>query len=472
MAPDFSKSDPENAEIEDDRYRFKWQHRTDIDDYTNIIVEYNKLHDEYFLKDYFENEYKEEADPETYAILTRNRERYGFLLNYERRANHFYKTIEKLPEARFNWNNQEIGNSNVYFENEASGISFNRKRARSGVDDDVVRLDLYNKVSYPVQYFRYNFLPYLYSRHDYYSKDKEGKEDITRGAYGGGVDLNTRYFKTFDVVSDTLGIDINKLRHILEPSVGYASTREASVRKARLFQMDEIDAEDDFDEVTFGLRNKLQTKRLVKEEWKRVDLFVIDNKINYEFNREETDCSTWLNHQTELEFRPYSWLTLYHENIWDVRRDQFSSAEFDIEIEPTDRWHFWLSHRFIKDRDDDDDDDDYDDYYDDDDEDNDASSLVTFDAEYKINELWKVGGYLRHEFDDSRAEEMELRFIRDLHCWLLDFGINQRENEEDEKDYEIFVNLRMKAFPDVMLKTGNRATYSRSRYGSLIAGAQ
>jgi LPS-assembly protein len=456
MAPDFSRADPESAEIEDDRYRVKWQHRTDIDEYTNLIIEYNKLHDEYFLKDFFENEYEAEADPETYAVFTRNRERYGFLVNYEKRVNHFYDTIEKLPEARFNWNDQEIANSNVYYENEASAISFNKKRARSGIDDDVVRLDLYNKVSYPVNFLQYNFLPYLYTRHDYYSKNASGEENITRGAYGGGIDLNTRYFKTYDVVTDTLGIDVNQLRHILEPSIGYKSTREVTERKDTLFQMDEIDAEDDFDEVTFGVRNKLQTKRLVNEEWKRVDLFTIDNKINYEFKREESGGSTWLEYRTELEFRPYSWLTLYHDNIWDIQTDQFSSSEFDLEIQPSERWHFWLSHRFINDVDDASDE---------------ASSLVTFDTEYTINELWKVGGYVRHEFDDARTEEVELRFMRNLHCWLLEFGINSRDNEADEQEYEIFVDMKMKAFPDIGINTGNRSSYSRSRYGSLFAGA-
>ncbi|MBN1493867.1 MAG: LPS-assembly protein LptD [Candidatus Omnitrophica bacterium] len=457
QAPDKSLADPESADITDDRYRFRWQHRTDIDEYTNVIVEYNKLHDEYFLNDFFENEYKAEADPETFAILTRNTERYGFLVNVEKRANHFLNTIEKLPEVRFNWNNQEVFNTNIYYENETSVVNFHNKRAHSALDDDVVRLDFYNKISYPVKLFRYNFLPYFYSRHDYYSKNSSGKENITRGAYGGGIDVNTRYFKVYDVTTDVLGIDINQIRHILEPSIGYISTREVTVPRNTLFQLDEIDAEDDFDEVTFGIRNKLQTKREVDGQMKRVDLFVLDNKINYEFNREAAGGSSWLNFSTEVELRPYNWMMLYHKNVWDIRRDQFDSSDFAIELTPLEKWKFLLNHGFIDDK-----------LLGDNDE---ASSLLTFDTEYKINDLWKVGGYVRYEFDDSRAEEMELRLLRDLHCWLLEFGVNQRNNEGDERETEFFFDLKMKAFPDIEAKTGNRSTYSRGRYGALISGS-
>lgn len=452
-SPDYKASDPNNHRIEDDRYWLKWYHRANIDDYTRAVVEYNRLHDRYVLKDFFEKEYRSEADPKTYLEVVRNTERYGVFVNVEKRVNHFVDTVERLPEVRFNWNNQEIGNSNIYYQNETSIVSFNQKFAHSSIDNDVVRGDFFNEIEYPTKIGFIHVDPYLNARQDYYNKNKYGKENITRNVAGGGVDASTRFFRLFDVSGDKFGFEYNQIRHILEPSVSYRSVREVSVLKDTLFSMDSIDTIDDLDVVTFGLRNKIQTKRFIGGELRRVDLLSTAQYLNYEFNREEAGGSKWIEFLTEVEFRPYTWLIMYHKNIWDMIRDQFKEAEFDVEIQGSEKWHFYLSHKFVDER-----------------ATNDPSSLLTMDAEYTINDLWKIGGYIRHEFDTAKTEEWEIRFKRDLHCWNLEFGVNRTNNDEDKVDWSVFFEMVLKAFPDYNLKSGHRAEFSRARFGDLIGG--
>lgn len=449
LAPDIKASDPEGTLIKDDRYRVKWKHRMDIDEYSNIQMEYNNLHDEYFLKDFFEKEYEEEVSPKTYVTYTRNQGNYGFLVDFQKRVNRFSSTLEKTPEVRFNWNNKEIADTNVYYKNETSVSNFTQRYARSDQEDDVVRFDSFHEASYPVRFMRWNFLPYVNMREDYYSKNNTGKENIDRTVFGGGMDVSTRFFRLFDVSGNKWGFEFNQLRHIIEPSISYESIRETTVPENTLFQMDAIDSKDDLDLLTFGVRNKLQTKRMVDGELKRVDLLSVATYAQYEFNREVTGGTKWLNLDTEVELRPYSWLTMYHKNTWDILSDQFTSAEYDLELQPTDRWKFFLSHRFA----------------------NDSSCLVEFDTEYTINDLWRVGSTLREEFDTHHLEEFELRFMRDLHCWDFEFGINKRAYAGDQRETELFFNLTLKAFPEYYARTGNRASFTRARFGNLVAGS-
>ncbi len=434
---------------EDDRYRVSWRHRKVFGN-TVISAEINKFSDRYFLKDLFKKEYNAEADPETYFNVTHTGRNYGIFLNIEKRVNNFVDTIEKLPEVRFNWFNREIGRTGIYYKQEDDVTVFNRKRAHSDIDDDVVRFDSFHEISRPMKVNIFALKPYMNYRFDYYSKNKFGEENLTRHVIGGGVDFNTKFYRIFDVSTDFLGLNINRLRHILEPSIKYESVRMRSVLPGTLFQMDDIDAIDDKDTVTFGIDNRLQTKRIINGVEKTVNIVSYNTYLVYDFKNETCGGSTFLNWTNEVVLRPYDWMSAKFKFIYDVPNDQFSSADLDLQLREKGKWHLYLQHKFLKE----------------------GSKQLTVDAMYRLNDKWGIGGYVRTEFDEGTVnEEWEIRATRDLHCWYLDFGYNVRNSEIDSSNKELFFQLSLKAYPDYPLKSGHHATLSRARIGKTVAGS-
>jgi len=448
-SPDQKSSAPYDNTIENTRYRFSWKHRKNIGR-TTIMGEFNKLSDKYLLKDFFEKEYRAEVDPETYINVTHNEDNFGFFVNVEKRINHFVTTTEKLPEVQFNWNNQEILDSNIYYKTEASYNHFNRKNAHSSTDFDVSRIDTFHEFSYPVRLRQISVKPFFNWRGDYYSKNRSGDENVHRQVIGGGVEAITKFYRVWDVESNVFGLNINKLRHIFEPNVSYDSVRMRTLYPRELFQIDTIDAIDDKDTVKFGFDNRLQTKRILGEEEKTVNIVSYNTYLTYDFKNETHGGSTYLTWDNEIELRPYDWLLAKAEFKYDVPNNQFDSFDLDLELRDRKKWHLYLQNKFLKE----------------------GSKQLTLEGMYKLNELWGLGGYIRVEFDERDvAEEWELRATRDLHCWFLDFGYNVRNSDIDSSNKEIFVELTLKAFPDYALKTGNRASISRARIGNTVSGA-
>ena len=75
------------------------------------------------------------------------------------------------------------------------------------------------------------------------------------------MDATTRFYRVFDVQSDAFGIEINKLRHIISPNVGWAYTYKPTVSSSKLLQFDGLDSIGEANQINMSLENKLQTKR-------------------------------------------------------------------------------------------------------------------------------------------------------------------------------------------------------------------
>ena len=457
ISPDQKVSNPYSHRVNKTRYRLTWKHKKKIDPHTTLVAEYNNFSDRYLLKDFFEREYEEETDPDTFVTLTHNRDNYGIFFNFEKRINHFVGTIEKLPEIRFNWNNQEIGNSGVFFKNETSFASFHEKFAQSDIDNDVSRFDTFHEVSLPKKIDIFSVKPYMNWRGDWYNKNISGEDNLTRQVVGGGIDINTKFYRIFDIQTNLMNMNINKLRHVLEPNFKYEFVRHRSVLPSELTQIDAIDAIDDKDVIRFGFDNRLQTKRGSGDGQRTVNLVSFNTYLTYAFNTSTTlvnelveDGSSYVTWDNEVEFRPYPWLLAKGDFAYDFPNKEFSEANLDLEVSKQGLWHAYLQQKFLKT----------------------GSKQITLDGSYKINDMWGIGGYIRTEFDEGDlTEEWEIRASRDLHCWFLDFGYNVRNSDIDSSNKEVFVELTLKAFPEYPLKAGNHSSYSRARIGDTVSGA-
>ena len=501
-APDDRKSDdPFENKRQKDRGRVSWRHKARIDPYTTFHLQWNELSDERFLQDFFEREHREEIDPQSFITVTRNTDRYSLLTHVEKRANRFQTVGEKLPEVVFTWLRRPLFDTNFYYTHENGFINFNQTKSFSSDGPNTVQFYTDQELSYPLRFFKYyNFNPFVNFREDYFTKSREKEDGISRYVAGGGFDASTRFYRTWDLKTDFLGIKINQLRHVMEPIIQYNAVKFASVHPSKLIVTGRGDQLDHQDVITLGIENRLQTKKEIPgaKTSQRIDLVSFNAFLDYSFGPGSDLIRTRANKFTDARFqtvlRPYDWLIVRIDTVYDVIDHRIFTNNTEFAFEPG-RLTLALSHRYTKNRSRDgrtvsnleipiphlvlDD--------------AGSDNQLTVDAVYDLNERWDVGGYVRWQINgiserineigasgiesndrDSFLEEWEIRAQRDLHDWLLDFGFNVRNSDRTDSEKslnkEVFVQLRLKALSFVELKTGHRAYYSPSRIGRDVTG--
>ena len=455
-APNPALDNPYSDRVDRNRGRFTWKQRTDINPDTYALVRFHKANDEFLLQDFFQKEFRADIEPSSFVDVTHNSDRYGFYAFNQKRINRFESTTERLPEVRFDWKNAPFFSDRVYYEDLWSLSNLNQKYARSKVDDHVFRFDTFHEWTAPLQWNQIKLTPSGNIRETLYSRDRAESESQARTAFGGAVDLRTQFYRIFNTSTDFLGIDINQLRHVFEPSVRYDTVLESTVSNERLVKFDSTENIDDSNRVTFGLENRIQTKRMIDGKMKRVDLVSLNTFLSYDFHPDEeysrSGFSIW---SGEFQFRPYPWLQYETRYEYDMIRDKFRQFNQDL-IARTGRYHILFGHRYVA-----------------------RSSYLNAEGNQQfvldtgawVNTRWAIGGYVRWNAEHNKLEEWQISATRDLHDFLLDFGYNVRNSLIDRSNKELFFLLRLKAFPAFPLKSGNRASFSEPRIGTTVAGA-
>jgi len=445
------------AEREDrDRGRFSWWHRTDLDEYSHLQFRYQRLADEFFLQDFFEKEHRGEVEPQSFITLTKNSDKYGLLVHVAKKVNTFESTVERLPEVRFNLKNQPMFAEGLYYENETSYANLAKRFSRSEMNEDVNRADHWSEWTYPVKLSDFQVTPYLNARGTYYSREKESDNNHFRMVAGSGVDIRNQYYKTLDTTFDKFGVEVNRLRHVLEPVIAYSAIR-STVSDEKLSRFDHIDAIDDEDVVSFGVENRLQTKRIVNGRTQRVDIVSYNTYLNFSPNPHNVEHgASFITLDQELTLRPYDWLQYQVRAEYSFLKSELTLFNQDLLIHATKNLNLIFGHRYITDIEE---------------QDIEGSTQFVFDASYKLNKLWTFGGYIRWEAQGGSLDEWQLMATRDMYCLLFDFGYNVRNSDINTSNKELFFQLRMKDYPQISLKSGSRSSFSAPRIGETVAGA-
>lgn len=409
---------PEDLRETSERSRLELRHRWDPSARDHVVLEYFRASDVTFRKDYFFREYEKEPTPNSFFLYSHVYPNATLSLLGEPRVNRFESVLEKVPELKLETYNQKIGDSKFYYKSTTTAAHLMNTLANAGVTADVSRVDASNQLSYLFRFAGVDFSPFAGHRDTYYSRGVTGKNDIVRNAFFTGFDASTKLFRTFDVETDFLNLNISKLRHIVTPSIQYLYQDKPTIDRSKLTQLDAVDALEKLDKVTLGLENKLQTKR----QGTSVDLATLIFTSDYNVEHTSTLDSGFLNFKYDLEFKPYEWWEFDSDADYDIRQNFFRTVNADYWM------NIWqgranLGYRFKKDE----------------------SSQMTAGLTYPLNPFWTVGVYERFEFKTGDLVEQEYRLTRDLHCWLMEFIINQRP----EEGVSFFLAFRMKAFPEI-----------------------
>ncbi len=452
------KDNPYSQRVERRRYRITYKHRTDFDDYTNVILQYHKFSDEFFLQDFFESEYRGEIQPATFGVFTKNTERSGFFTNVNYRSNKFFDETEELPQMRFDWNNQRVGNSQLFYQNQTGLANFRQRRASIDDGDESWRFDTAHSFSLPKKIGAVEILPQAGIRDTYYSETKDKGGSANRFNFDAGIDLKTQASRIYDWSGSFLGMDFNKVRHLVEPTVGYHNTESLGVPLGDLVKFDTIDSLGTRHEAILGVENRIQTKRKYGSEWKRVDVVSLNT---YMFFNAYTDRypiqgkTAVTSVRNEMVLRPYDWLIAEWESDFNAMKSEFDRSNIDIILSYKDKYSILIGQRYIAER-----------------TDIEGSNQIVLDMSYKINSRWRVGGYVRSELEDGDLEEWEIRFTRDLSCgWFLDLGYNVRNSDIDENNSSFYARITLVPL-DLSYATGSRASFANPRIGDRVSGQE
>ncbi|MFH1244853.1 MAG: hypothetical protein V1662_00020 [Candidatus Omnitrophota bacterium] len=442
---------------EKERYMIHTRHNWKVDPRTDLRLEYWGLSDTTMLKDYFyKNDYERESSPESYLTLSRWGSYYNFNLLAKKRFNKVFSCTEYQPQLKLDIPDVQIGgeDSKFYWKSENSFANLDKKEASpSNIDEDTVRVDSYNQIKHVSKIGFVNVTPYIGGRETYYTKDKYGDHDWLRGALYTGVDFETKFYRIFNVNTSFWGSDINNLRHLVAPKIGYSYIHRPTVASEKLVQFDGIDSIERLDRFNFSLENKLQTKRKVSSEistdmaegnLEAVDLLCLLITTSYDYRL--PSGSKFSDVTFDVEFTPFNWLALEFDTNYDHLQDKFKSFNLDFYTDSGDKFKYGMGYRYGCD----------------------SHSEVILETSFNPTPLWSFGIYERFMFkgyinglkkiNDMRVQEYKI--VRDLHCWTSEILYNVSKGEGES----IYFVFRMKAFPEMPMEFGT--SYHRPKEGS------
>ncbi len=405
--------------------------------------------------------------------------------------NRFQTVDEALPQLTFDTSQRQIGRTQFFSSTLFDVANFQTRRAHSDNDTDVARVDWFQQLKYAMSVFRpIEVTPKVGLRETFYNKDKQGgperpdgKRDFVSGQFSTGADASLKLFRIFPVTTNALGLNINWLRHVLTPTVSYTYTHDPSVPNELL---NFAAASGPTNQISFGLENKLQTKRQVGKKMRSVDLARLLISTPYNFrgsgNRQGGRLGDWT---VDFETYPWPWMRLETDFIYpshfvagtrdarvqtwnldlvvvggkgepqaqaarDIQAPSFRTfepgAHSVITFMPRGQWYLGLGHRYSQ---------------------NDKTEDV-LQYDWQLSQKWQISTFHRFTWkevvDNSKRfnnlREFQYSLRRDLHDWVAEFAYRvDREFGE-----ELFFTMTLKAFPEMPITLND--SYHEPKLGS------
>ncbi len=427
--------------------------------YTNVEVRAKVQYqsDEGVVRDFFEGEYRQNPQPNTFIEADKLWNNFSLDVLTEPRLNNWLETVERLPDVRLSGFQQQLGSTPVYYESESS-VGYYRRLfpETNGIDADLLnysagRADTYHQLTLPETFFGWlNVTPRVGGRFTYYTESSGpgiNTEEETRGVFNTGAEVSFKASRVWPGVRNSF-LDVDGIRHIIQPSVNYVYVPSPNVHPTQLPQFDyelpslrllpieypeynSIDSIDSQDVLRFGLRNQLQTKR----EGQVKDL--LDWQLYTDWRlRPRTDQRTFADLYSDASFAPRSWVTLESQTRLDLNTGDWRMLLHTLTLQPSDVWSWTLGHFYLRD---------------------DFSRLPTALGEgdnvftsalfYKLNENWSTRAVHHFDVRSGRLQEQYYSLYRDFRSWTAAITGGIRDNGVGPKDYSLVFTFSFKAKP-------------------------
>jgi hypothetical protein len=321
------------------------------------------------------------------------------------------------------------------------------------------RTDTYHQLLLPWKFFGWlNVTPRVGGRFTYYSTESGpgGTNDETfRKVFNTGVETSFKASRLWAGATNSL-LQIDGLRHILEPSVNYVFVPDPSTPPSQLPQFDtelpslltlpvqfpdynDIDSIDSENVIRFGLRNTLQTKREGQLE------NLLDWNLMLDWRLKPDPSTNALNlgapgpQQTfddlysALEFHPRTWLTLESRLRYDINANHLNLSFHQLTFTPNERWSWGLGHWYLHggfpDRGDG------------------GNNYLTSTFFYRLNDNWGLRATDNFNAQNGRLQEQFYSIYRDFRSWTGALTFRVIDNGTGPEDFTIAFSFSLKAAP-------------------------
>jgi hypothetical protein len=290
-----------------------------------------------------------------------------------------------------------------------------------------------------------NVTPRVGQRFTYYSEANERgamTDEQFRSVFNTGAEVTWKASRVYRNAESGL-LDVNGLRHIIEPSINYVFVPDPDDRPRSLPQFDTelptsrlrpidfpdyntIDSIDSQQTIRLGLRNKLQTKREGRMDYLLNWALYGDWRLHRHHGQTE-----FSDIYSDIDFKPRSWITLNSETRYSIQQGGFREANHIITVQPNDVWSFSVSHHFRIDTP----------------ELGEGNNLIKGTIFYRLNENWGFRISEQFEARDGTLERQYYTVYRDFRSWVGALTLRVRDDRTGPTDYTVAVSVSLKAFP-------------------------
>ena len=436
--------DPRRDIVEDSRYRFTFRHDSTLSPRDFLTLRTSYLSDSYLLEDFYEDEYRELVQPDSFAAYTHTGDGYSFGLGAYHRANEFYDTVNRLPEAWFDVYRTDILDSPVYYESQSRGGWLQREFADYDQPSntvaeayDTLRLDTRQAVYLPSTVLNFiSFVPRAAYRGTYYGDTFEDMMDspgVTNGAamplVDDGAALRSMFelgaeasFKAYGLYGD---VD-DRFRHVVEPYLNYTFVPEPNLRPWQLMQFDSVDKLDKRHDVRFGTRHQVQ--RRVGDAIR----VLLDADIYGIYDIEDANDESGLRTiGLKSRFRPVDGIRFQLDGAYDVEEEDIDEINTWVTLWNNELWEA-AGQMLYRPED---------------------STLFAGSLTFALSEKWSFNIYSRYEAETSRLEEQSGYIQYNLDCISFRLrgsyypGFTRDDGSVREDKYRIAFYAWLRAFP-------------------------
>ncbi|HUC83987.1 MAG TPA: LPS assembly protein LptD, partial [Candidatus Acidoferrales bacterium] len=446
---------PENRQ----RFYLGWQATpaTNLD--LKALVNYES--DPLFLHDFFVSEYTQNPQPNTFVEADKYWDNWSLDTLSTPRVNTYFSQVERLPDVTLTGYRQEVLDTPVYYDSQNSVGYYRNWNAYEtnglypGTNGyfagSAARADTYHQLSVPWTFFDWlNVTPRVGGRLTYYSAQylTNGlpSTEVYREVFNTGAEASFKASQSWPDATNSL-LQVDGLRHIIEPSVDYAFVPDPSTPPAQLPPFDSelpsllplpvdfpdynsIDSIDTMNVVRFGLRNILQTKR----DGQLDDLvnwnLLLDWRLDPQAGQNNFDDL-----YSALSFRPRKWITFDSQVRYDIDHGNLDLAFHQITFTPNDRWSWGLSHWYLRSG-----------FVSPDENDFIASTFY-----YRVNDNWGLRAAHVFNATDGRLQEQDYSIMRDLRSWTASITFRVINNLGSSTDFTVAFAFSLKAVPSTRL---------------------
>jgi lipopolysaccharide assembly outer membrane protein LptD (OstA) len=461
---------PNLGAIPENRERFHLNYQATP--YTNLnvksVVDYQT--DPLVEHDYFESDYRNNPRPDTFVEVNPYWENWSLDTETTPQVNGFYDQVDRLPDVQLTGFRQEVGTTPLYYDSQSSAGYYRRYFAATNSlnepyypggreDYSAGRADTYHQVLVPWTFFDWlNVAPRAGGRLTYYS-DESGpgatNDATTRTVFNTGMNTSFKASQLWTGATNSF-LQVDGLRHVIEPSVDYVYVPTPSATPNQLPQFDSdlpsllllpvdfpdynnIDSIDSQNVVRFGLRNTLETKRDGQADnlvdWNlMMDWRLAPNGATNALNLGAPGPQkTFDDLYSHLAFKPRTWLTIESQLREDINSDRLNMAFHQITYTPNERWSWGIGDWYL------------------------ANgfpaagvpgvNLITSTVFYRLDDNWGLRATHYFQPDTGHLQEQYYTLYRDMRSWTCGLTFRVQDNGTGEEDYTVAFSFSVKIDP-------------------------